>query len=127
MKKSALLLYIAFLGFILVGCIGSPVHSTVTYNRVQSIIKQNNENLLLMKIGMTQKETRELMGAPERSEGYVWGSAWLYRTAMTSGIYGTSDSDFTPIVFDPDGKVVGWGRNFFIEHVKKYEIKIKNE
>lgn len=127
MKKSVALLYLAFIIFILAGCVGSPVHSTVTYNRIQSMIKQNNENLLLMKIGMAQEETKNLMGPPERSEGYVWGSAWLYRTAMTSGVYGTSDSDFTPIVFDPDGKVIGWGRNFFTEYVKRYEIKIKNE
>ncbi|MEW6110449.1 MAG: DUF3192 domain-containing protein [Nitrospirota bacterium] len=127
MNKTALLLYIGFMSIILMGCVGSPVHSTVTYNRIQSTIKQNNENLLLMKIGMTQEETRKLMGSPERSEGYAWGSAWLYRTAMTSGVYGTSDSDFTPIVFGPDGKVIGWGRNFFTEHIKRYEIKIKNE
>ena len=67
------------------------------------------------------------MGQPEISEGYEWGSAWLYRTAMTSGIYGTADSDFTPVVFDEKGKLVGWGRNFFTEHVKRYEIKIKKE
>jgi hypothetical protein len=78
-----------------------------------------------MKIGMTQEETRKAMGPPERSEGYEWGTAWLYRTAMTSGIYGTADTDFTPIVFDSNGKVIGWGRNFFAEHVKKYEIDIK--
>lgn len=80
-----------------------------------------------MKIGMTQGATRALMGSPELSEGYEWGTAWLYRTAMTSGIYGTADSDFTPIVFDKNGKVIGWGRNFFTEHVKKYEINIKRE
>lgn len=128
MNKTALLLYIGFMSIILMGCgVGSPHHRTVTYNRIQSTIKQNNENLLLMKIEMTQKETRKFMGPPERSEGYAWGSAWLYRTAMTSGVYGTSDSDFTPIVFDSIGKVVGWGRNFFTEHIKRYEIKIKNE
>lgn len=109
------------------GCVGTLIHETITYNKLQSIIKQNNENLLLMKIGKSKDEVRKLMGPPERSEGYDWGSAWLYRTAMTSGIYGTSDSDFTPIVFDQDGKVIGWGRNFFTEHIKRYEIKIKKE
>ena len=44
---------------------------------------------------MAQSEVREVMGKPERSEGYSWGSAWLYRTAMTSGVYGTEDTDFT--------------------------------
>jgi outer membrane protein assembly factor BamE (lipoprotein component of BamABCDE complex) len=111
-----------------VGCgVGSPVHQTSTYNKRQSVIEHNNKNLLLMKIGVYKDETMKLMGHPELSEGYDWGSAWLYRTAMTSGVYGTSDSDFTPIVFDQDGKVIGWGRNFFTEHVKRYEINIKDK
>ncbi len=76
---------------------------------------------------MTQEQVVNHMGQPERSEGYQWGSAWLYRTAMTSGIYGTADSDFTPVVFDANEKLVGWGRNFFTEHVKRYEIEVKHE
>ncbi len=116
-----------FLCFIFVGCVGDPLHRTITYSNLQSVIKRNNENLLRMKIDMSKAETKDLMGQPERSEGYAWGSAWLYRTAMTSGVYGTADSDFTPIVFDQDGKVLGWGRNFFVEHIKRYEINIKKQ
>lgn len=127
MKALRGLLLSALAFIVLFGCVGSPVHSTITYNSIQSTIRKNNDKLLSMKIGMTQDETRALMGPPELSEGYEWGTAWLYRTAMTSGIYGTADSDFTPIVFDRSGKVVGWGRNFFAEHVKKYEINIKRE
>lgn len=110
------------------GCVGSPVHSTIHYNHVQSTIRHNNEGLLTMRIGMTQDETRKHMGGPpERSEGYEWGSAWLYRSAMTSGVYGTADSDFTPIVFDADGKVIGWGRNFFTEHVRRYDVTVRHK
>jgi len=128
MKISYRLVFLALFCILLVGCgVGSPVHQTSTYNKRQSVIEHNNKNLLLMKIGMSKDETMKLMGHPELSEGYDWGSAWLYRTAMTSGVYGTSDSDFTPIVFDQDGKVIGWGRNFFTEHVKRYEINIKNK
>ena len=108
-------------------CVGSPIHRTVTYNNLQSRIEQNNGNLLRLHIGLSSDDALAIMGRPERSEGYAWGSAWLYRTAMTSGIYGTADADFTPVVFDPSGKVVGWGRNFFVEHAKKYEISIKNQ
>jgi hypothetical protein len=69
------------------------------------------------------------MGDPERSEGYAWGTAWLYRTAFTTGatIYRTVDSDFTPVVFDEKGILIGWGRNFFVEQAKRYELKIKQE
>ncbi len=80
-----------------------------------------------LQIGMSQADVRTKMGDPERSEGYEWGSAWLYRTAMTSGVYGTTDGDFTPVVFDSSGKVVGWGRNFFTEHVRRYDVRIRNE
>jgi outer membrane protein assembly factor BamE (lipoprotein component of BamABCDE complex) len=103
------------------------MHSTLKYNSVQGKISRNNKNLMTLKIGMTQEQVVDHMGQPEMSEGYHWGSAWLYRRAMTSGIYGTADSDFTPVVFDENGKLVGWGRNFFVEHVKRYEIKVQQD
>lgn len=108
------------------GCVGSPVHSTMHYNSIQGAIRDNNANLLRLHIGMSQPEAFDVLGPPERSEGYPWGTALLYRTAMTSGIYGTADSDFTPVVFDPDGRLIGWGRNFFVEQAKKYDITVKN-
>ncbi len=127
MTKTIAVALAILMSFIFSGCVGSPVHSTLKYQSVQSEISRNNKNLMTLRIGMTQEQVQQHMGQPERSEGYQWGSAWLYRTAMTSGIYGTSDSDFTPVVFDENGKLVGWGRNFFTEHVKRYEIKLKKE
>ena len=109
------------------GCVGSPVHRTITYNKMQDDISRNNKNLMTLKIGMSQEQFLQHMGQPERSEGYEWGSVLLYRTAMTSGIYGTADSDFTPVVFDEKGELKGWGRNFFKQQIKRYEIKIKKE
>lgn len=132
MKKTFLcviiaLAFVIMMSVVFAGCVGSPIHETITYDRIQSEISLNNQNLLTLKIGMRQGQVQQHMGQPERSEGYEWGSAWLYRTAMTSGVYGTTDSDFTPVVFDENGKLVGWGRNFFIEQVKRYQIKIKKE
>jgi len=109
------------------GCVGSPVHATFQHGSLQSKIKKNNAHLMDLSIGMDQGQVKQIMGDPEQSEGYKWGSAWLYRTAMTTGIYGTGDSDFTPVVFDEHGRVVGWGRNFFSEHVKRYELTVKRE
>lgn len=84
-----------------------------------------------LKAGMNQNEVRSIMGEPERCEGYPWGSAWLYRTAMTKGIeggiYGSTDSDYTPVVFDKNGTLEGWGRNYFEQSVNKYELMIKKE
>ena len=127
MTKTIAVALAILMSLIFSGCVGSPVHSTLRYKRVQSEILRNNKNLMTLRIGMTQEQVLQNMGQPERSEGYQWGSAWLYRTAMTRGIYGTANSDFTPVVFDENGKLVGWGRNFFTEHVKRYEIKVKQE
>ncbi len=114
---------------LLTGCVGSPIHSTLTFSSIQSTIKKNNSSLVQLQTGMTQNEVRIILGEPERSEGYQWGSVWLYRTAMTNGIsggiYGSSDADFTPIMFDQNRILIGWGRNFYDQRVNKHEITIK--
>ena len=112
---------------LLSGCVGSPIHSTLKYSSLQGKIKKNNEHLLQLNAGMTNEQVQKIMWPAERSEGYPWGSAWLYRTAMTSGIYGTADSDFTPVMFDKNGILQGWGRNYFEQYVNKYELTIKQE
>lgn len=112
------------LTLLLTGCVGSPIHSTVKYNNVQNTAKRNNAALLTLRVGMSKAEVQKAMGQPERSEGYHWGSAWLYRTAMTSGVYGTADSDFTPVVFDSKDILAGWGRNFLVEAERTYKLEV---
>jgi hypothetical protein len=34
---------------------------------------------------------------------------------MTSGLYGKTDSDFKPVVFDEKGNLIGWCRDFLTE------------
>lgn len=111
---------------VLAGCVGSPVHTSATYSSKQSAIKLNNQRLLALVVGMDRAEVQQIMGAPERSEGYAWGTVWLYRTAFTSGIYGTADADFTPVVIDSTGKLSGWGRNYFVERVRRSQVEIIN-
>ena len=124
MAKTITFVIAIMIGLTLTGCYGDPVHRTMKYQSLQEEMLRNNKNLMTLRIGMTQEQVLQHLGPPERSEGYQWGAAWLYRTAMTSGVYGTEDGDFTPVVFDENRKIVGWGRNFFAEHVKRYEIKI---
>lgn len=118
---------LSLLAVTIAGCVGSPVHSTMKYNDVQSTIKANNQKLMTLQVGVSQADVRASLGDPERSEGYEWGSAWLYRTAMTSGVYGTADSDFTPVVFDSSRKLIGWGRNYFTEQVRRYDVRIHKD
>jgi len=111
------------------GCVGSPIHSSIKYDQVQNQIKKNNANLTLLSAGMTKEKVLEVMGKPERSEGYPWGSAWLYRTSMSMGvegsIYGQVDADYTPVMFDKNDDLQGWGRNYYEQFTTKYELTIK--
>jgi len=109
------------------GCVGSPIHSHATYRSRKKTIRENNIALMKLTVGITQKEVENVMGRPTRSEGYPWGSVWLYRTAMSSGIYYTVDSDLTPVMFDKNKILHGWGRSYFQQYVSKYELTIKQQ
>lgn len=115
MKQSLLLLPLCLLG-----CVGSPIHETTHYNGVQSTVRRNNAGILALTAGMDKPAVEKQLRKPERSEGYPWGSVWLYRTAMTSGTYGTADEDFTPLVFNTAGQLEGWGRNYYIIRASRY-------
>ncbi len=94
----------------LAGCTGSPVHKTLTQSVKATEIRENHENLLKLKVGMTTEQAVEVMGKPAFTEGYEWGTAWMYRTAMSTGVYSEAPEDFTPVLMDSEGKVIGWGR-----------------
>jgi outer membrane protein assembly factor BamE (lipoprotein component of BamABCDE complex) len=104
-------------GLIFSGCVTSTLVRAVHNDIKQDEISRNNENLMNLKIGMTQEQVQQYMGKPDRSDAYAWGSAWVYRTAMKGELYGKADSDFTPVVFDEKGILIGWGRDFLTEHV----------
>jgi len=129
MKKllNSLVIFIIFYA----GCVGSPIHSTLTYSSIKKSINKNNAALMKLKAGMNQNEVRSIMDEPEHCEGYPWGSVWLYRTSMAKGInggiYGSIDSDYTPVMFDKNNILQGWGRNYFEQYVNRYELTIKQQ
>ena len=96
----------------------------LTHGSKKSEMNKNNQNLLKLNIGMSQEEVMNLMGNPQKNEAYPWGKVLLYRTGL-SGIYSETDADFTPVVVDPNGKCTGWGRNYYIDRKKRYELEIK--
>jgi outer membrane protein assembly factor BamE (lipoprotein component of BamABCDE complex) len=98
-----------------VGCTGSPVHQTLTQSAKATEIRKNHENLLQLQIGMSSEQAAEIVGKPAFTEGYEWGTAWMYRTAMSSGVYSEAPEDFTPVLLNPEGKVAGWGRSAYEE------------
>ena len=111
------LLSFVLTNLILVGCHGATA-------------SQNNSNLLKLEIGDTKSTVLAIMGNPHRNEKYQIENhtydVWFYRTAHTPDDRETDD-EFTPIVII-DGKVTGWGRNFYDNTIKiKQEIKIENK
>lgn len=114
----------------LTSCVGGMAHSTITYTKIQTNINYNNSGLLRLNLGMDQKQVAKLLGDPERSEGYEWGIIWFYRTGMSKGmegIYSTVDEDYTPVAFDKNKKLLGWGRSFYEQSINRHELKITNK
>jgi len=105
----------------LAGCAGSPIQTGWE-------AEKNRKAMLHLNIGMTKAEVQNIMGEPRKTEAYSRDGRniefWLY---MTEGrdIYDRTlrDSNFTPLAFE-DGKLIGWGRNFY-DQTLKYEHKIE--
>ena len=113
MKK--LLILLLCLG--LVGCA-----STMPWN-----IGRTRRNLMKLEIGMTKQEVINIMGEPYDREAYKLknGQTLDFLIYLTKYTYADRilDSDTTPICLQ-DGKVTGWGRNFYVNEKKRYEIKV---
>jgi hypothetical protein len=81
-------------------------------------MREGDKNLLRLRVGMAQEDVLAMMGDPDAFEGYSWGMAWLYRTALTNATQGP-ESEFTPVVFDEKGILVGWEKNLLAEYRKR--------
>ncbi len=91
-------------------------------------IEKNRNNLMKIEVGMSKKEVIDVMGMPYDREVYsapdgVVLEFLIYLTKYTdSG--SIPDRDTTPIGL-VNGKVTGWGRNFYISQKQRYEIEVK--
>jgi hypothetical protein len=94
------------------GCAGLFMPSGPSEREIKAMIDRNNRNLLRLQTDMFEEYVFNIMGSPQRLEGYSWGTVWLYRTAITKGAQTTPETDFTPLVFDRRGILLGWGRDF---------------
>jgi hypothetical protein len=75
---------------------------------------RNNEALLSLQVDMTREEVISLMGQPAKREAYGSTEYLIYKTNTT----GQSErADFTPIAIT-NGKVAGWGRNYYDSSLK---------
>jgi hypothetical protein len=80
---------------------------------LQGTIGRNTRNLHRLQADLFEEHVLDIMGPPQRVEGYPWGTVWLYRTALTKGARTTPESDYTPLVFDRRRILLGWGRDFW--------------
>jgi len=109
------------------GCAGSTAWYSMKYGESVNRAKQNNENMLKLKIGMSKEETIKIMGNPDKTEAYKIDSRarefLFYRTQATDYYLNDKDINLTPVAFE-DGLISGWGRNFYDQAIKfKSEIK----
>jgi hypothetical protein len=95
-----------------VGCESFLMPSGPSDRELQATIERNARNLRRLQAGLFEEYVSDIMGPAQRVEGYSWGTAWLYRTALTHGVRAAPETDFTPLVFDRRGILLGWGRDF---------------
>jgi hypothetical protein len=101
------------------GCTSVLGPSGPSERDLQAIIDRNTRNLLRLQADLFEEYVLDIMGPPQRLEGYSWGTVWLYRTALTKQARAMPDTDFTPLVFDPRGVLVGWGRDFLATYSQR--------
>ena len=82
----------------------------------------NNTSMAKLKPGMTEDEVRQIMGPPDRTEAYtIQKEPWLFLLYITEGRNTFNrqwgDSNYTPVGIR-NGKLYGWGRNFYQEKMK---------
>jgi SmpA/OmlA family protein len=117
----------------LVGCVSGGGEFQWSYRAQYTLSQKNRQGLMNLRPGMSQSEVRTAMGEPQMVEGYPRETVWYYRTAATSFESNTAldtiatqrslkpqdlpdssgrgiDSNFTPLVFDDQQRLVAWGR-----------------
>jgi len=117
MKRTICLFIIAIL---VSGCASSSV--------MPWDIEKARNNLMKLELGMSKQEVINTMGTPYNREAYSTPEGQLeFLIYLTKYTYSGSipDSDTTPICLF-NGKVTGWGRNFYEQQKQRYEIEIRH-
>ncbi len=116
---------------------------------ISSVTAPNRAHLLKLSLGMNKREVLELMGTramkvksdplhsviinnPYRSETLndkegKFYEVLYYVTDNKNEDDLIKDTDLTPLVFDSDGKLIGWGQNFLADFIAKNQVKNVNE
>jgi hypothetical protein len=98
-----------YLGGLLVGCVGGAGEYQWRFYDQYASAKKHRQALTELRPGMSQSEVRAVLGEPEMVEGYPREVVWYYRTSPTPAPAGSADTDFTPLVFNAQQRLVRWG------------------
>jgi outer membrane protein assembly factor BamE (lipoprotein component of BamABCDE complex) len=80
-----------------------------------------------LQVGMSRQQMLSLMGNPYRREVYGDDEFLIYETNHWAGI--DSSERFTPVHLK-NGKVMGWGRNYYDDAIRskvEADINIKSQ
>lgn len=108
---------------ILVGCTGSPVWHGLKMNQTAKEAEINNRKMMRIEIGQMKEEVLKIMGFPAKREAYQLENNNIveflfFRTqGWSQEDGGDADHQFTPVAIQ-NGKVMGWGRNFYDKVVR---------
>ena len=88
--------------------------------------KRNVVNSAKLRVGMTKAQVLKVMGEPEKNEVFHRPDAWFYyyETNWVDGFV-TEDECF-PVIFE-NGKVVGFGNEFYTRYRVERRTKIRQE
>ena len=131
MKKNIFLLGLSFL---MIGCAS-----------ISSVTSINRAHLLKLSLGMNKQQVLKTMGTrsmkvrsdplhsivinnPYRSETLndkegKFYEILYYATDNKNEDDLIKDTDLTPLVFDSDGKLTGWGQNFLADFIAKNQVQ----
>ena len=89
---------------------------SVSCGNLDKEIVRNRGNLPKLRLGMTKDEVRAVMGNPVTGQKYCRPNIWFYYTDCKWSDSMITADECTPVVFDKDGKVCGWGREYYKNH-----------
>ena len=98
----------------------------------QQRMDKNNDGLLSLEMDMSKQDVMKIMGNPDLNEAYksLHGKSvviFFYYTQRKRNDGNVTKDETTPVVFE-NGRLVGWGSEFY-ETKRKVEmdINIKNK
>lgn len=117
-RHNLTILLTVFVAVFSLGCVSS---SKLLWN-----INKARDRLMELELGMSKQEVLQLMGKPYSREVFTGqnGEMFDFLLYITQYTYSGAipDSDKTPICFR-DGKLIGWGWNFYGQTKRHYEVK----